>query len=57
MLSEKGEIRRVCANPECLIHHARKPKPVTDAAIKAGMWFPLSDISYSICIFVWKIMR
>src|ERR1035437_7760259 len=33
--SEKGEIRRVCANPECPIHHARKPKPVTDAAIKA----------------------
>lgn len=33
--SEKGEVRRVCANPECPIHHARKPKPVTDAAIKA----------------------
>ncbi len=33
--SEKGEIRRVCANPECQIHHARKPKPTTDAAIKA----------------------
>src|ERR1017187_7852223 len=24
--SEKGEIRRVCANPECPIHHVRKPK-------------------------------
>ena len=35
MLSEKGEIRRVCANPECPIHHARKPKPINDAAIKA----------------------
>jgi ParB family chromosome partitioning protein len=33
--SEKGEIRRVCANPECPIHHARKPKPATDATIKA----------------------
>lgn len=33
--SEKGEIRRVCANPACPIHHARKPKPTTDAAIKA----------------------
>ena len=33
--SEKGEIRRVCANPECPIHHARKPKPINDAAIKA----------------------
>ena len=33
--SEKGEIRRVCANPECPIHHARKPKPATDAAFKA----------------------
>jgi ParB family chromosome partitioning protein len=33
--SEKGEIRRVCANPECPIHHARKPKHTNDAAIKA----------------------
>ncbi|MGP8251670.1 MAG: hypothetical protein ACLQHF_06515 [Terracidiphilus sp.] len=33
--SDKGEIRRVCANPDCPIHHARKPKPATDAAIKA----------------------
>ena len=33
--SEKGEIRRVCANPECQIHHARKTKPGTDAATKA----------------------
>jgi ParB family chromosome partitioning protein len=32
---DKGEMRRVCANPECPIHHARKPKPATDAAIKA----------------------
>jgi ParB family chromosome partitioning protein len=33
--SEKGEIRRVCANPECPIHHARKSKPSANAAIKA----------------------
>ena len=33
--SEKGEIRRVCANPECSIHHARKPKIANNAAIKA----------------------
>ncbi len=33
--SEKGETKRVCANPECPIHHARKPKPATDAGFKA----------------------
>ena len=33
--SEKGETKRVCANPDCPIHHARKPKPATDATIKA----------------------
>ena len=33
--SEKGETKRVCANPDCPIHHARKPKPATDTAIKA----------------------
>jgi ParB family transcriptional regulator, chromosome partitioning protein len=33
--SEKGEIRRICANPECPIHHARKLKPINDAAVKA----------------------
>jgi ParB family chromosome partitioning protein len=33
--SEKGETKRVCANPECPIHHSRKPKPATNAAIKA----------------------
>ena len=33
--SEKGETKRVCANPECLIHHARKPNPATDAGFKA----------------------
>ena len=33
--SEKGETKRVCASPECPIHHARKPKPATDAGFKA----------------------
>ena len=33
--SEKGEIRRICANPECQVHHARKSKPATDASMKA----------------------
>jgi hypothetical protein len=33
--TEKGEIRTICANPECTIHHARKQKPATDAAFKA----------------------
>jgi ParB family chromosome partitioning protein len=33
--SEKGDLRRVCANPECPVHLARKPKPATDAAVKA----------------------
>jgi ParB family chromosome partitioning protein len=33
--TEKGELRTICANPECAIHHARKQKPATDAAFKA----------------------
>lgn len=33
--SEKGETKRVCANPDCPIHHARKQRPASDAAIKA----------------------
>lgn len=33
--SEKGETKRICANPDCPIHHARKPKPATDAGFKA----------------------
>jgi ParB family chromosome partitioning protein len=33
--TEKGEIRTICANPECPIHHARKQKTATDAAFKA----------------------
>jgi ParB family chromosome partitioning protein len=33
--SEKGELRRICANPDCPIHHARKQRPANDAAFKA----------------------
>ena len=33
--TEKGEIRTICANPECPIHHARKQNTATDAAFKA----------------------
>jgi ParB family chromosome partitioning protein len=32
--TEKGEKKRVCANPDCPIHHARKSKPANDAAFK-----------------------
>lgn len=33
--TERGENKRVCANPDCPIHHARKSKPANDAAFKA----------------------
>lgn len=33
--NEKGEMRRVCANPECPIHHARRSKSTNNAAFKA----------------------
>jgi ParB family chromosome partitioning protein len=33
--AEKGELRTICANPGCPVHHARKQKPATDAAFKA----------------------
>ena len=33
--SEKGETKRICANPDCPIHHARKQRPANDAAFKA----------------------
>ncbi|HEY1257019.1 MAG TPA: ParB/RepB/Spo0J family partition protein [Terracidiphilus sp.] len=33
--SDIGTIHKVCANPECPIHHARKERPTTDAAFKA----------------------
>jgi ParB family chromosome partitioning protein len=33
--SERGETKRVCANPDCPIHHARKAKPANDAEFKA----------------------
>jgi len=33
--SDIGTIHKVCANPDCPIHHARKQKPATDATFKA----------------------
>ncbi len=34
--SEKGEVKRVCANPECSVHHPKKQQRVrADAAMKA----------------------
>jgi ParB family chromosome partitioning protein len=35
--AEKGELRRVCANPECPVHHAKKQRPniAADAGVKA----------------------
>lgn len=35
--SEKGELRRVCANPECPVHHAKKQRSnvAADAGINA----------------------
>jgi ParB family chromosome partitioning protein len=33
--SEKGELRRVCSNPDCPIHHTRKQRTTADAVIKA----------------------
>ncbi len=32
--SDIGTIHKVCANPDCPIHHARKQRPATDAAFK-----------------------
>jgi ParB family chromosome partitioning protein len=33
--SDIGTIHKVCANPDCPIHHARKQRPATDAEFKA----------------------
>jgi ParB family chromosome partitioning protein len=33
--SEKGELRRICSNPDCPIHHAHKQRTTADAVIKA----------------------
>ncbi len=33
--SDIGTIHKVCANPDCPIHHASKQRPPTDAAFKA----------------------
>ena len=33
--SDIGTIHKVCANPDCPVHHASKQRPATDAAFKA----------------------
>jgi ParB family chromosome partitioning protein len=33
--SDIGTIHKVCANPDCPVHHARKERPAPDAAFKA----------------------
>ena len=33
--TEKGEFRKICADPNCVIHHPKKQKPTADANWKA----------------------
>ena len=33
--TEKGELRKICADPNCPIHHPKKQKPIADANGKA----------------------
>jgi ParB family chromosome partitioning protein len=33
--TEKGEIRKICADPECPVHHPKKQRPAGDGRIKA----------------------
>ena len=33
--TEKGEIRKICANPECPVHRPKKQRPTGDVRIKA----------------------
>ena len=33
--TEKGELRKICADPNCPVHHPKKQKPVADANWKA----------------------
>jgi ParB family chromosome partitioning protein len=33
--TEKGEIRKICANPECPVHRPKKQRPAGDVRIKA----------------------
>ncbi len=34
--TEKGELRKICADPNCPVHHPKKQKPTADANWKAG---------------------
>jgi ParB family transcriptional regulator, chromosome partitioning protein len=33
--TEKGELRKICADPNCPVHHPKKQKPTADANWKA----------------------
>jgi ParB family chromosome partitioning protein len=33
--TEKGEVRKICADPECLVHRPKKQRPAGDQRIKA----------------------
>jgi ParB family chromosome partitioning protein len=33
--AEKGEVRKICANPDCPVHHPKKQQTQADAAFKA----------------------
>ncbi len=33
--TDKGELRKICANPECPVHHPKKQRPAGDERIKA----------------------
>jgi ParB family chromosome partitioning protein len=33
--TEKGELRKICADAECLVHHPKKQRPAADGRIKA----------------------
>jgi len=33
--TEKGELRKICADPDCPVHHPKKQKPIADANWKA----------------------
>ena len=33
--TEKGELRKICADPECPVHHPKKQRPAGDGRIKA----------------------
>ena len=34
--NEKGELRNICADPECPVHHPKKQRPTVDPSVKAA---------------------